>query len=127
MSTEYGVAVVVSSDYASRLAELARDRHVWAVRTPAIEAAARAIWDGSATGSLESGVTVFNGTGDAEADLSSIIAVVEEHHGESSHDPPVSTIEVFGVGATEQLAADFAELGFPRLDTTRDGFVAHRE
>lgn len=59
--------------------------------------------------------------------LRSIIAVVEAHHGESSHDPPVSTIDVFGAGATEQLATDLRELGFSRLDASSDGFVAHRE
>jgi hypothetical protein len=127
MSAEYRVAIVVSSEYAPGLAELSRHRHVWAVRTPIIEAAARTIWDESAKGSLESGVTVFNGTGDAEADLSSILAVVEEHHGEYSHDPPVSMIEVFGVGVTEQLAADFLELGFSRFDEIEDGFIAYRE
>ena len=58
--------------------------------------------------------------------LRSIIAVVEAHHGESSQDPPVSTIDVFGAGATEQFATDLRELGFPRLDASSDGFVAHR-
>lgn len=69
---------------------------------------------------------MFDGTGDAEADLSSILAVVEEHHGEYSHDPPVSTIAVYGVGVTDRLAADFAELGFSHLDPTAEGFVARR-
>lgn len=127
MVSEYRVAIVVAPDFAPRLAELSDGCHVWAVRTPEIEAAARTTWGRSVAGSLESGVTVFNGTGGAEADLRSIIAAVEEHHGEYSHDPPVSKIEVYGAGVTERLAADFAELGFSRLDPTPEGFVARRD
>lgn len=39
MSRDYRVAIVVTPDFAPRLAELAGDCHVWAVRTPEIEAA----------------------------------------------------------------------------------------
>jgi hypothetical protein len=57
----------------------------------------------------------------------SIIDTIEEHHGEHSHDPPLTVVEVFGAKATERVRDEFAAPGFRRLEPSPSGFVAFRD
>ena len=62
------VVIVLSNEFASRLEELARSSHVWAVQTPETEGVARQIWEKyppAGAGLSSSGMTLFTGTGDA--------------------------------------------------------------
>jgi hypothetical protein len=117
VSREHRVAVVVDTALASVVAELARDRHVWAVRTLGTEKIAERVsldqqpdeghWN-------EAGMTLFNGGTTPEESLLSVLDSIELHHGEYSHDPPLSVIEVLGVDVTEALREALGQLGSPR-------------
>jgi hypothetical protein len=123
----YRVAIVVDRDYGSKLEALASSCHVWAVRSPQNEAATEVIWASEPEYSPDSGVSLFNAGADEEADLLSIIDVVEEHHGAYSQDPPVGTIEVIGTPPTPAAREVLADLGFRQLEATAAGFLAHRD
>ena len=119
---------MVDRAFGDGLEELAPRCHVWAVRSPVNEGAAeriRAAAGGSF--SLESGVTLFApGGGGPEDDCVAILATVEEHHGEHSHDPPLSAVEVHGAEPTAAVRAELDALGFTRVEPAGDGFVASR-
>ena len=125
MADAYVVAIVVSENRPSEVVARAKVQPVWAVRSPAHERVAAALWADAST-SPDFGLTLFNGGGPPEDDLVSNIRDVDEHHGEFSHDPPVSVIEVVGARCTPAVAAAFAEYGFTKVVTTEDGFTAYR-
>jgi hypothetical protein len=130
MNTEPQVIVVVSSEFVPKLNELALSSPVWAVRTAATEEAARRIWEEhppQETDQLASGLTLFKGEGDPEDDLLSILDEIDLHHGSSGgHVPPVSAIKVLGTGLTDVAREALSSLGFVRLVSIPDGFVAYR-
>ena len=99
MAPVHRVAVVVDPDYGQRVQELSRQRHVWIVRSPVNDPAVE----------------------------SAIRAVVEEHHGEYSHDPPLTAIEVIGTGASAMVREHLGAYGFLRIEPEAEGFTAFRE
>ena len=126
MTGAHRVAVVVDPDYGEGVRELSRDRHVWIVRSPINDAVVEAVRADSDEHSLESGISRFNGGDSPEESFLSILGVVEEHHGAYSHDPPLSVIEVFGVGATDAIREEVAAYGFRRIELGNEGFTAYR-
>jgi hypothetical protein len=128
-TTERQVVIVVSSEFAPKLDELALSSPVWAVRTAATEEAARRIWEEhppQGTDPLTSGLTLFKGEGDPADDLLSILDEVELHHGiAGGHFPPMSAVTVFGIGPTDAVREALSSLGFTRFTPSSDGFVAH--
>jgi hypothetical protein len=129
MSGEHRVTVVVDPAFSSVLAETAVARHVWVVRTPQTEKIAERVWLDQQTNQdqwNDAGLTLFNGGTTPEASLISILGAVELHHGESSHDPPLSVIEVLGVEQTPSIRQALVALGFTETKPMDDGFIARR-
>ena len=123
------MVVVVREDLARDLERFARRQHVWAVRTPETEEVARRLWSNprlTRPDPLATGLTLFNPDATPEDSLLSILDTVEEHHGEYSHDPPVSIIEVVGAGLSQTVREAFATLGFSQFEASGCGFVATR-
>jgi hypothetical protein len=131
VTTGHELIIVLAGESAPELDELALSSPVWVVRTAATEEAARRIWEEhppQETDPLTAGLTLFNGEGDPENDLLSILDEVELHHGISGgHVPPMSAIRVLGIGPTDAVREALASLGFTRLVETSDGFVAYRD
>lgn len=127
--TEQEVIIVLSSEFAPRLDELALSNPVWAVRTAATEEAARRIWEKhppQEADQLTSGLTLFKGEGDSADDLLSVLDEIDLHHGSSGgHVLPEGAIRVLGTGPTDAVREALGSLGFIRLVETPDGFVAH--
>lgn len=125
------VVIVLSSEFAPRLDELALSSHVWAVQTAATEAAAQRIWEErppQESDPLTSGLTLFKGEGDPADDLLSVLDGIDLHHGSSGgHVPPMSAIRVLGAGPTDVVREALGSLGFARLVSAPDGFVAYRD
>src|ERR1700704_389564 len=113
------VAIIVSRDAASRIEPLAHRGPVWVVQTPESEAAAERARQSGAD------VTTFIGGEDSEDTLLSIVSEVELHHGPHSRGP-VSLIDVIGTGPTEAIGEELRGLGFGRLKSSPDGFLAYR-
>jgi hypothetical protein len=125
MDARYTVAIVVDPAYGAQLAELAARVHAWVVDTAPNRAAAEQVRRNSPGFSFESGVTLFapSGRGPVQ-DVADIIGTVETHHGESSHIPPVSVLEVYGAEARPELRAVLARYGFTHVVDAAGGFRA---
>lgn len=123
------VAIVVVRDFGDRLIALSRRLHTWICDTPANRAVATTIWDNVPSHNFESGVTTFKFAAEASAPelVDAIMVEVDLHHGEYSHDPPWSVIEVIGCPPTESLAAAFAAFGADLVSTGVDMFEARRQ
>ncbi len=80
---------------------------------------------------LSSQLTVINGpkTEGLSEWLTENIGSIELHHGEFSHDPPVTTFEVRGISLAPLLREKLEQLGFRRFEEsigTPAGFIAFR-
>ena len=128
MTAPYRVAIVVDREFGSQLAEFAQRLHVWICDSPTNRPAVEAVWRsrGDRTYDIESGASIFNCASETplEDALINILGTVDEHHGEYSHDPPWSVIEVIGCGATARVRKAFADLGAQVADEQADRFDA---
>jgi hypothetical protein len=120
------VAIVVAPSF--ELERLAGDRHVWALRAPEYERVAQERWSAVRGDGLDHGITLFDSSGlSPEAELVEILPVVDEHHGEPSHIPAVSEIEVFGAHPTPEVRAELSAYGFDDISASPRGFTARRD
>jgi hypothetical protein len=126
-AAEHRVAIVVDPQYGEQVIELARDRHVWLVRSPRNDEAAAALWQDASEHTLQDCITTFNGADSPESAFIAILGTVELHHGEYSHDPPLSVIETIGLRPTSAVSDALSEYGFQEVEATPDGFIARRE
>lgn len=130
-SNPHHVALVVDPLFGERLASLSQRVHVWAVASSENYEVARRLWEqrGVKEHRLESGVTTFNPTPGAspEEECVGILETIDEHHGEYSHDPPWSILEVYGVNLTPRIQNQLKEFGITRFEITEDGFVCFGE
>ena len=112
----------------SELAALAGRMHVWVCASTANREAAAAIRAEHTEHSIASGVTTFNynANDSPEQTLLGIVANVDLHHGQYSHDPPWSMLEIFGASPTEEVVAALREYGVQRVERTAQGFAASR-
>jgi hypothetical protein len=121
------VAIIVAPTFAVELEQVADERHVWALRLPEYEHVAQERWSAASGDVLESGITLFKGSGlSPEAELVEIVGTIELHHGEYSHTPPLSEIEVFGARPTAEVQAELSAYGFELISPSERGFTAHR-
>lgn len=124
------VAIVVDPAFGDQLDTLATRIHVWIADTVDNRLAAEGFWAThlpmATSQHLESGVTTFkvDSAQSPEEWCAAIVGTVDEHHGEFSHDPPVSEVEVYGTPATPSLEAAFAAYGFDEFEPTSGGFRA---
>ena len=78
--------------------------------------------------SIDEGVTTFNVSDDAKPEIAllGIIGDIDLHHGQYSHDPPWTEIEVLGLKPTEQIIEKFKEYGALDVIETPKGFIAKK-
>jgi hypothetical protein len=131
MTMEREVVIVLSSEFGSKLNELAMSNHVWAVQTAETEEVAQRIREErppQEADLLTSGITLFAGAGDAERDLLSIIDTIELHHGiAGGHLPTMDAVRTLGIGPTDAIREALGSLGFTHLVAIPDGFIAYRD
>jgi hypothetical protein len=103
--------------------------HVWACDSPENRLVANRAWASAQRVSLEHGITLFKYSESDSSDqvCLDILETVDLHHGEYSHAPPWSEVEVYGAQLTPTLESALVELGFSKFHQTTDGFVAVRE
>jgi hypothetical protein len=119
------VALVLDREFGARLADLARDVHVWAVRSAADEDAATRVWATPPRHSQLS-VTLFDASDHtAEEACADILSTIDEHHGEYSDDRALDAMEVSGVGLTQRIEDELAALRFD-AEPSDQGFIAVR-
>ena len=124
-SSDYRVAIVADPEFGERLMSLAERMHVWVPETPANRKVAEQIWRADVL-SIERGATTFCVRPSASADewVAGILADVELHHGQYSHNPPVSTLEIYGAELSPRLRDALASIGFTHIETDGACIVA---
>jgi hypothetical protein len=127
------IVILLSSEFAPRMLDVALGHQVWAPRTADTEEVAQRFWAERPPLDAEpgaGGITLFTGQGDPERDFLSILDEVELHHGvASSERPAVTMLRVLGTPASKSVRDALRVQGFDRVESSADGFLArwHRE
>lgn len=120
------MAIVLDPNYGERVIELARECHVWLVRSASNDAAAATVWQDATGYSLEEGITTFSPAETPQASFVVALELVEDHHGEYEHDPPLSVLEVIGLEPSAAVVDDLDRYEFSHIEPSENGFVARR-
>ena len=121
----YVVGLAVDPEFRD-LASVARRMPLWVVDTPFNRPLAESHWRDHHNHTHLDGVTLFTVVaGDLPEEwCANVLRDIDLHHGQHSHNPPYSAVEVFGVKLTDRLRNAFAEFGFTTFDERGDGFRA---
>ncbi len=123
---EHKIVLVFDPEFGERLIALAQKDYVWIIRTPVNESAVRkyasTVQFLEGEDPLSSGVTTF---GSAEID-GPFMENLWEHHGEYSHNPPLSEIVVIGAKPTKTTLEALFDYGFEICRQADEGFTAKR-
>jgi len=125
---QYRVHVVVDPEYGERLRDLPVGEPVWVVDSERNHPVIRALWREHEGLDESAGITsfTFNRGGTCEDWLVAELSTIDLHHGEFSHDPPYSVLNVIGVGWSRAIQEELDRFGFGGHEATGDGFVARR-
>jgi len=127
--TPYTVAIIVDPAVGDRLAAVAARMPVWLASTAANRIAAAA-WRSRMpvpSSHREAGaVTTFSVSenGSPAAWAAEVLGDVEAHHGEYSHTPPYSVLEIIGAKPEAKLVAALAAYGLTDVQETEVGLRA---
>jgi hypothetical protein len=123
----YGAAIVIGTDHPD-IEGLASRLHAWVPDTAIYYDKIQQIKRKNPEYSSERGVTIYHyEPGETPEDtLLSLLVTVDMHHGDFSHDPPWSFMEVYGVKPTPAIKEAFAEYGATIFRDTGDGFIVRR-
>jgi hypothetical protein len=124
----HAVAIVAEREFGDRLSELVERIHVWVCATPVNRRFAETYWSARPAYSLERGITTFNvvESDTSEEMVIGVLDSVDLHHGEHSHTPPWSVLEVYGASATGAVRAELSRFGVTEVTPTSKGFICTR-
>jgi hypothetical protein len=125
-SSEYTVGIVVDAAFGERVHALAARMPTWIADTPPNRAAAEAHWRTHPGQTRTNGITTFkvDAAGPPEEWCAGILGAVILHHGQYSHSPPVSVLEVIGAQPLRGLVDALGEYGLTLVSPTPEGFRA---
>ncbi len=121
----YRVHVVVDPLYGEKLGRFPSDEPIWIVDTevnrPVVERLRR---ERKICNNLE-GITSFKTSTDKSREdiFLEELATIDLHHGEYSHDPPYSVLNVIGAACSGTLKEALKEYGFTEYERTAEGFM----
>ncbi len=125
----YRVHIIVDPDFGNRIREIPAGDPVWIVDTPQNRLAFEAVRRERPDTNHLIGLTSFkvDPTGLPEDWLISELHTIDLHHGDMSHDPPWSMVNVIGVGWNERIRAELAQFGFLKHHAELNEFTAMKE
>ena len=125
----YRVHVVVDPHYGERIRDLPVGEPAWVVDSIDNKPIIRTIWQQRKTTEKIEGITSFVVDGNATPEdwLISELYTIDLHHGELSHNPAYSVLNVVGIGQSDRLRKALAEIGLTEIKNTADGFEARRK
>jgi hypothetical protein len=125
----YSVHVIVDPEFGVRLREIRMGEPVWIADTDINRAACETIRRERKPQSHVVGLTSFkvDKALGPEDWLISELETIELHHGEYSHDPPWSRINVIGAKWTARIQRELEQFGFKAYVDTHEGFEATKE
>jgi len=126
--TEHCVTVVVDPEFGTRLREFSAEEAIWIVDSPTNTPFVQTIWGDKEAGA-ETELTVFKVDPNRTPEdwLISELTTIDLHHGEYSHDPAWSVLNVIGVSWSDRIARELADLQFFRCRDFPLGFEARKQ
>ncbi|HZF68988.1 MAG TPA: hypothetical protein VEZ47_13180 [Gemmatirosa sp.] len=120
------VAVVVETDAAARLPELAARLPVWVADTPANRDTTEALRVAAQQGGAPVDITLFRVDTESLPDewVVRVLGPLMEHHGASAHDRPIGELELYGVLVMDPLRSALSEHGFDVVTSDGDAVRA---
>lgn len=120
----YTVGVILDPEAGDSIRDIAARQPVWVSPSPANNPVVERMRS-EVPGSFEE-VTLWSASiaPQSETEWRSVVGDIDLHHGEYSHDPPVSVIEVFGPDPSPAAQAAFSSFGFTAISATSYGFSA---
>ena len=124
------VFLILDHEFSGDVWALSRSAHVWLIKSPQNDAAARVVWDSESKSDAPlQRVTTFDGAQDANDSFYNLLSTIDRHHNEYSAPEPWSAIHVIGL-PLDKASADriAAELGVEVLlhKSEGDGFTIRR-
>jgi hypothetical protein len=125
----YRVHVVVDPHYGERIRDLPAGEPAWVADSPDNHPVIQAMWQERRTLDQFTGITSFKCDPNDKPDdsLISILSAVDLHHGEYSHKPPYSVLNVIGTSWSEAIQEKLDQYGFAAHEDTAGGFIARRD
>jgi hypothetical protein len=122
----YMVHVIVDPAFGQRLREIPVGEPIWIADTEVNRPAYKMVETERNPESYLVGLTCFkvDAKNSPEDWLISEIATIDLHHGEMSHAPPWSIINVIGAKWSNRIRDELAKFGFDKHEDTADGFKA---
>ena len=124
----YRVHVIVDAAFGDRLHDMPIGEPVWIVVSEVNNLAFNAVGKERQPKRHLEGLSSFkvDKAGSPEDWLVSEMQTIDLHHGEVSHDPPWSMINVIGVKWSKRIQDKLEHFGFNRHENTTEGFTAWR-
>lgn len=127
--TAYRVHIVVDPHCGERIRNLPAGEPAWIVDSVDNHPIIQAVWQEHRDLNELTGITSFRFDPDARPEdwLVSMLGEVDLHHGEYSHDPPYSILDVIGASWSERIQAELDKYGFFEHEASPEGFIARRD
>lgn len=128
MHSEYVVALIVDPNFGSRIRDVASRFDTWVVPSAQNRPIVEELWADAQRGCTHQ-ITLWSEPKDlaSEETWLSIMHDVELHHGEYSHDPPVSALEIIGTQRSAVADRALKKYGYHSTAPSTLGFTARRE
>lgn len=125
---QYGVYVIVDPEFGFRLRDIPEGEPIWIVDTGPNREVLEAIRKERKLENHLNGVTAFkiDPKMSHEDWLIAELDTIDLHHGEMSHDPPWSVINVIGTPWTERVQDELTKFGFKEHEDTANGFIGKK-
>jgi hypothetical protein len=124
----YVIALVVDANFGDRLGEVARRFDVWVVPSSENRKAVEKLREEKAEGKLGLQISMWSNPIDVSLESAwlGMLNDIELHHGEYSHHPPVSELEVVGTEANHAARVALLAYGYSQITPTKSGFRARK-
>jgi hypothetical protein len=129
-ASEYLVIIVLDPQFGDRIVETGLNHDIWITPSEANRDGAKRLWSLLESRPDKPLVSMWSAPRDGatETELMGILEDVERHHGEYSHDPPVSALRVIGLPPDARVIACLEAFGYTHVEVGSDNdFVARRE
>jgi hypothetical protein len=125
----YRIHVIVDASSGERIRDLPIEEPRWVVESADNLPIVQALWRERKTTNHLEGITSFKVDSKATPEdwLVSELSSIELHHGEFSHNPPWSVLNVIGVRWSERISSELGQFGFTEHVDTAIGFEAKRK
>jgi len=124
----YRVHVIVDPCYAECIRSISPNQPAWVVDSADNRRALQYFRNDQRPPALSADITSFmvDHKAGPEDWLIAELPVIELHHGQLSHVPPYSVLNVIGVRWSERIQQELRRLGFDNHEPTPNGFVTTR-